>query len=99
MGYSGPASAGSPTNQLSLTSMILGIAGLVASPCCSFLAFPIGVGAVATGIIGLTQVNADPQQAGKGQAIAGIVCGALAMVLPILFIVLSFGFSSFSSYE
>jgi hypothetical protein len=44
-------------------------------------------------------VNADPRQAGKGQAIAGVVCGVLAMVLPILFVVLSFGFSSFSSFS
>ena len=79
--------------------MILGITGLAASPCCSFLALPIGVGAVTTGIIGLTQGKADPGQSGRGQAIAGIVCGVLAMVLPILFFALSIGFSSFSTYE
>jgi hypothetical protein len=58
----------------------LAIAGFVTSLiCCA----PVGLG---LSIAGLMQINKDPQyQLGKGFAIAGIVLGAIGIVVSILY--------------
>jgi hypothetical protein len=78
--------------------MILGIISVVSSPCCGFISVPLAIGAVATGIIALTQLKAAPQQQGKGQAVAGIACGGAAILIfvaLIIFQLTTFGFSTY----
>jgi hypothetical protein len=79
------------SNQLCLVSMVLGIGAAALSFCCAFLGVPLGIAAVVTGIIGLSQVRADPRQQGRGQAIAGICCGGASFVLVGLFVLLEVG--------
>ena len=100
-GYGTPYGAppASASNQLSLISMILGIVSIVATPCCSFVALPLGVGAVATGIIALSQLKSNPRQQGKGQAVAGVACGAAALVLFVGLIILQVSIFTFTGYE
>jgi len=76
------------TNTLALVGMILGIVGIVIS--CLF--WPIGIILALAGlvlsIVGLMQINKQPGvYGGKGMAIAGIILGAVALLLAILGII------------
>lgn len=73
------------TNTLAIVSIISGGLGLI---CFGILG---GIVALVTGIIGLRQINADPEhQSGKGIAIAGIVLGAISTIATVLFLVVFF---------
>lgn len=58
---------------------ILAILGLV-------LAFVFSPAGFVLGIIALMQIRRNPHQAGKGLAIAGIICSVLLTVLPVMLI-------------
>ena len=77
-----------PGNGLAVAALVLGVASLVAA--LSFVFFPLGLlgGLVAAvlGIIAVTRGRANGT-ANSGQAIAGIVCGVLALVIGIVFAV------------
>jgi hypothetical protein len=79
--------------------MIMGIVSIVATPCCNFISLPLAVGALATGIIALSQLKSNPGQQGKGQAVAGIACGGAALVLFIGLIILQVSVFTFTDYE
>lgn len=71
---------------MATASLVLGI--ISAIPCCGFTHIA-ALAALPLGIIALTRINkgaADPQ--GKGQAIAGVVLGAVGIAFGILTIVL-----------
>ncbi|MFC4018150.1 DUF4190 domain-containing protein [Micromonospora sp. GCM10011542] len=74
-------------NTLGLVSMILGIAS-IPLVCCFFLGIPVGIAAVVTGWLG-RQKAAQGQASNAGQAKAGLICGAVAVVLGILLIILN----------
>jgi len=92
--YSGPAQplatppSTRPGNGLGVAALVLGVASLVAAV--SSILFPLGllaglVAAVLGGIAvtrGRTKGAANP-----GQAVAGIVCGVLALVVGVVFAV------------
>lgn len=63
------------------------VLGIIAVPMC-FLFVP-SVLALVFGIIALSQINGNPGQAGRGQAIAGIVLGAVSLALIVLLMVLA----------
>ncbi|WP_431925462.1 DUF4190 domain-containing protein [Micromonospora wenchangensis] len=84
--------AGYPTpqgqqNTLGLVSLILGIASLPLL-CCLFLGLPLGIGAVITGWLGMQKANQGLASNG-GQAKAGLICGAVAVGLGILLLLLN----------
>lgn len=64
------------TNALAIVSLVFGILSLTMG-CCCLLYIPLGLVAVICGILGIA--NAE-QSGGKGMAIAGLVCGGLALV-------------------
>lgn len=73
----------------------LAIAGFATSflaLCCWFL--PVGL---VLSIVALVQINKNPQQGGKGLAIAGIVISAVCMFIGLLF-GLGSALSDLSSY-
>ena len=67
------------TNGMAIASLVLGI---IAVPLC-FLFIP-AVLAVVFGLIALSQLKSNPGQGGQGQAIAGLVLGALSLVFIIV---------------
>ncbi|GHJ05887.1 hypothetical protein TPA0907_63390 [Micromonospora humidisoli] len=84
--------AGYPTpqgqqNTLGLVSLILGIASLPLL-CCLFLGLPVAIGAVITGWLGMQKANQGLASNG-GQAKAGLICGAVAVGLGILLLLLN----------
>jgi hypothetical protein len=85
-----PAPATSSNNTLAIVSLIVGIVALLSSCCLSFMGFfgicsaVLGIVAVVLGAIGINQISkSGGMQTGKGMAIAGIVMGAVSILLPI----------------
>ncbi|MEG3634908.1 DUF4190 domain-containing protein [Micromonospora palythoicola] len=71
-------------NTLGLVAMILGIASIPLS--CCYLGIPLGLAALVTGWLG--KQKADQGLAGNsGQALAGLICGAVGLLLGLLQIV------------
>ncbi len=70
------SSASGATNGMAIASLVMG--GLSLS-CCGCGLF--GLLAVVFGALALSQLNQQPQQGGKPLAIAGIVLGALSLVV------------------
>ena len=65
-------------NGLALASMILGICSLTIG-CCCWLHVPLGIAGLICGFLGLNK--AKETGVGKGMALAGIICSAIALVL------------------
>jgi hypothetical protein len=57
----------------------------VSAFCCALFGVPLGIAAIATGIIGLNQEGRGPGSQ-RGLAIAGIACGAGGLLLPLVFV-------------
>jgi hypothetical protein len=74
-------------NTLGLVSMILGIAAIPLL-CCLYLGIPVGIAALVTGFLG-RQKATQGQASNPGQAMTGMICGAVAVVLGLLLLVLS----------
>ena len=88
MGPMGPPMGFSPppgrTPGTAVASMICGILAIVPGCCCGLLGIPLSIVALALGIVSITQINAsNGQLGGKGMAIAGTVCGGVAVALDI----------------
>jgi len=79
---------GQPRNEgLAITSLVLGIVGIVSACCCWLLSGPIGIAATITGFIALGKVN-QGSAGGKGMAIAGVVTGIVAILLSVASLIL-----------
>ena len=70
------------TNKLAIASLVLSLVGLIVA------GLPCGLAAVITGIIGVAKFNPETEK-GKGMAIAGIIVGALDVVLVVIFMIIS----------
>ncbi|MFG3696896.1 DUF4190 domain-containing protein [Micromonospora sp. NPDC047620] len=87
---------GQQQNTLGLVSMILGIASIPLV--CCYLGIPLGIAAVVTGWMG-KQKAAQGLADNQGQALAGLICGAIGAVLGLLQIVLLFVGFSMDAYQ
>ena len=77
---------------LAIASMICGILAIVPGCCCGFVGIPLSITALIMGIVSISQINASGGQlGGKGMAIAGTVCGGVAVGLDVLGIVMNVG--------
>ena len=72
---------------LAITSMVLGIVSIV----CTWvigLNFALGIAALITGIIELKKIGAaESSQKGRGMALAGVICGSLAILGAIIYVI------------
>ena len=76
----GPATAGrmAKTNAYAQAGMIFGILSLVCC-CCGF---PFGILGLIFSLVGLSQINANPElHEGRGMAIAGLILSGLSLLL------------------
>lgn len=91
--YPPPASA---TNNLAIFSLVAGGAGIflfcvgLIIPCVGILGLILGAAAIVLGIMAINQIRVS-QESGRGLAIAGIVTGAVGLVLTIVLIVFVVG--------
>ncbi len=88
-----------PTNGKATTALIVGITTLVLSWCCGFGV--LGLVAIVLGTKARSEIRrSEGRQSGEGVALAGIITGAIALVIGVLVIValgalLSFGQTSY----
>ncbi len=91
-GYPPPAPGGygqpPAKNQKALVSMIVGIVSLVFSLCCTPIGFIGGIVAIVFGVLGRKDIAAGSTQQGSGQALAGIITGAVAILISVVSIIL-----------
>ncbi|MGU3293526.1 DUF4190 domain-containing protein [Williamsia sp. M5A3_1d] len=94
--FGAPAFGAPENNTLAVVSLVTGILSIPALLLC-YLGVPLAIAALITGFIARGQINREPARfRGTGQATAGIICGAISLVLLVLLIVLiaAIGFSS-----
>lgn len=77
-----------PSTGLAVTSLVLGIVAIVSNCCCQLVGGSLGIAAIITGFIALNKVK-DGTGGGRGMAMAGLICGIVAVVLGIGLFVLS----------
>ena len=81
-----------PQNTQGLLGMILGIVSIPLA-CCPYLGIPLGIAGAVLGFLGRKKADAG-LATNRGQAQAGLICGAIGVVLGIAILVLSFSFST-----
>ncbi len=85
-GYGYPQSPNGPTNGKATASLWTGIGALVLTFCCGLGVF--GVVPVVLGVMARSEIRrSGGQQGGEGMALAGIITGAVAVVLSLAVIV------------
>jgi len=78
-----------PTNGKATTALIVGVASLVLSFCCLGVA---GVVAVVLGVKARNEISANGgRQSGDGMALAGIITGAVAVLISLALVILLVG--------
>jgi hypothetical protein len=97
MGPGGPGGPGQQNTQ-GLVGMILGIAAIPLF--CCYLSIPVGIAGAILGYLGLNKVKAGVAT-NRGQALTGVICGAVAVVLGIAWLIYSIvsGAWNWSSYS
>lgn len=75
------------SNGLATGAMVTGIISLVTFWLCG-LGAVLGLVAVVLGAVALSKANKTPARTGRGQAIAGIATGAVALVITLAFLAL-----------
>jgi hypothetical protein len=87
----------SQQNPLAIASLAVGIFSMTIGLCC-YMGFVAGPVAIGLGAVALSQLKNNPMQSGpsKGMAIAGIVTGAAALAILMIFIILGVAMRGFS---
>jgi hypothetical protein len=85
-GYGQPAPS-TQNNTLGLLALILGIAAIPLT-CCFYIGVPVGIAAIVLGYLGKQKAERG-EASNRGQAVAGLICGAVAVGLAIVLIILT----------
>lgn len=87
-GWGGPADGGAPSSSgKALASMITGLVGLL-SICCGLL-IPAAIVGIVLGVIARRDIErSNGRLTGSGQALTGIIAGAIGVVLWIVWLIL-----------
>jgi hypothetical protein len=80
--YQTPITSGRNTNGMAIASLVLGIVGLSTMFCYGVGVIP-GILAIIFGVLARKQISERDGQ-GRGMAKAGIICGSVAVALPVL---------------
>lgn len=89
-GYAAPAVQ---NNTPGLLSMIFGIVALPSMVCCGLFGLGFGAAAVVLGIIGLRKAS-EGAAGNRGQAMAGLICGGVAVAGAVVLMAVGIGMSS-----
>jgi hypothetical protein len=87
-----PQGDGSRYSGLAITSLVTGCIAMplmIVQCCCAWLPLssPLGLTAIITGAIAITQANKNPQLRGRGLAIAGLILGCISILMSIVCLV------------
>jgi len=81
------------TNPMAITGMIMGILSILAI--CFCYGIPFNILGIIFSCIGLSQIKKNPNQDGKGMAIAGLICSIVSILLIVAVIALGVTMSVF----
>ena len=84
-GYGAPPPA-QPNNTLGLLGMIFGIAGIPLAAFCGLFSLPVGAAGLVLGILGMRRAS-EGRATNRGMALAGVICGAVSIVVMIISII------------
>lgn len=86
-----PSGVGGQNKTLAIVSLVLGILSI-----CCYVSPVTGLGALVCGLLALKNIKNDPSTyGGKGLAIAGMICGAVFLVIGVVYyILLALGIAS-----
>jgi serine/threonine-protein kinase len=79
----GPGAVPQSQNVLGLLGMIFGIVAIAFAFCCVLLAVPLGGAGIVLGGLGMKKA-ADGLASNRGMALAGVICGAVGVLLSIV---------------
>ena len=73
-------------NGLGVAGFVCGLIGAIFGliPLLFWISFPLGVLGLVFGGIGWRRARREPERGGKGLAVAGVILGALAIILAII---------------
>ncbi|ROT25848.1 DUF4190 domain-containing protein [Micromonospora sp. HM5-17] len=74
-------------NTLGLIALIVGIAAIPLGICCTWVSFLPGIAAIVLGLLGRSKAKQGEASNG-GQALAGVICGAIGILIGVIWIVL-----------
>lgn len=77
------------SSALAGASLGTGIGALACTVCCGCFSLPLSITAITLGLLAQAEIKRE-QKEGRGMAIAGIVCGAVALLLFALMMILAF---------
>ncbi len=86
-----PAPAPQKNNPLAVAGLVLGILSVTIGLCCCGIGFSIG--GIVCSAIALSQLGKNPQQTGRGMAIAGLILSIAGLLIGIIIAVV-YGFVS-----
>ena len=74
------------TNAMAMTGMIMGIVAMTFGFCCCY-GIPFNVMGLIFSLVALSQIKKDPQQQGRGMAIAGLILSIASLLISIIAII------------
>ncbi|MCC6546434.1 DUF4190 domain-containing protein [Candidatus Sumerlaeota bacterium] len=84
-----PATGGAKQNALCIASLVTGIIAVFPGCCCAPISLVMGIAGIVTGFIGRKQVlESNGAQTGDKLALAGMICGGLALLMALALIIL-----------
>lgn len=96
-GYGGPAPQQTPP--LAIIALVAGIAGILGACCCGFPGL-LGIAGVVCGVLARKEIaESGGTKKGEGLALAGIITGALAIVLSIVGVLVYFVFGTVDTFN
>jgi hypothetical protein len=80
------------TESMATVSLVCGLASLPGMLCCSIFGLPLSIAAVITGFVAISNIDKRPDElTGKGLAYAGIITGAVGIMLLVLLFAIGVG--------
>jgi hypothetical protein len=88
------------SNGLAIGALVTGILAIPTTCCCSLGSLPLAIAACVMGGLALSKVKAQPHlYGGKGMALAGLICGIVAVLMSIAFLALGMGQALIDHYQ
>jgi thiol:disulfide interchange protein len=81
----GPASNAKPAKPMAIAALVLGITSLLILPIFT------GILGIVFGAIALKRIKANPNQEGRGMALAGLICGLIGAAFGVIMLAIGIG--------
>ena len=77
-----------PNDDLAVAALVCGVFAITPGCCCGPFGVPLSIAAVVMGLVAMNQIDASAgARGGKNLALAGVICGGIAIALDALDVV------------